>query len=1047
VRVAVSSCLLLFLLFLAPLLLAQSTDATISGVVVDPSGKVVPDVDIAIVNDSTRVRYASKTNGDGIYTVPILPPGEYRVQVSKIGFKTIIKPGIILNVQSAMALNFTLPVGAASESITVEAGSSAINTADASVSTVVDQKFVENMPLNGRSLQSLISLAPGVVQTPLPYGSSAGNSGEFSINGQRTEANYYTVDGVSANVGVGNDGTDAAGPAGLLPSQTTLGTTQSMVSIDALQEFRINTSTYSAEYGRTPGGQISLQTRSGTDELHGTLSDYFRNDALDANNWFNDHTAPITAKTAERQNDFGGTVGGPVYLPHLYDGRHRTFFFYSYEGLRLTVPSPATTTEVPDTALRETAAAGLQPLVDGFPVPNGTDVGGAEGLAYFTGAYSVPSRLDTNSVRLDHALRPGTNIFGRYSNSISSTDSRAASNLAQLTRQSFVTRSLTSGLTHAFGDHAANEARYNYSWTSSGATAIIDSFGGAQPATLSTYLPSTSSQYSQFLSYLFFGSFPATDLSTSRFGQTQANFVDTQQFTLGKHSLKIGVDYRRLETTQNVNQFFLAAIYFSPEQIVANNTGAAFAESFGNAPAEPIYTNVSAFAQDEWKLNARNSLSLGLRWDVNPPPNNGGGRIPPVLNQITDLAIATLAPEGTPEWKTDYAGFAPRIGFASQLSNRSGSETILRAGLGEFFDSGNTLSAIGFTGLGFGSMQNYASLSFPLPPSVYQLPAASTATPYNQTAVGYARNLKLPYTLEWNLSLEQALGASRSFTLGYVASTGRRLLAASFQDPAASNPAFALGNGVYIIDNVSWANYNSLQAQFQQHLTRGLQVLASMTWSHSIDNLSNSFVSYQPLLKGASDFDIRNNFQIAATYDAPAIHSSGALHAMTKGWSADVRALSRTAEPVDVYGAKYIAPNGTEQYSRPNLVPQVPLYVYGPRSEIPGGRAININAFQPVSDALGDAPRNFVRGFGANEIDFAARRQFEITSQFRVLFRAEAFNILNHPNFGAIYNTTSYGPAQFGQAYNTLNVSLANQSPLYEQGGPRSLQLALKILF
>ena len=392
--------LLLLILWTTTAVIAQSTNATISGLVLDPAGRVIPNADIKILNESTGVLYSGKTNETGIYTVSILPPGQYRLQVSKIGFKSLIKPGIVLNVQSAVALNFTLPLGATSETVTVDAGASLIDTTDAAVSTVVDRQFVENMPLNGRSLQSLISLAPGVVQTPLPYGSSAGDSGEFSVNGQRTEANYYTVDGVSANVGASANGTFGAGASGLLPSQSALGTTQSMVSIDALQEFRIDTSTYSAEYGRTPGGQISLQTRSGTNTLHGTLSNYFRNDALDANNWFNDHTIPVTAKTSERQNDFGGTVGGPVFLPRVYDGRQRTFFFYSYEGLRLTVPTAAITTEVPDSYLRQSTPPALNPIIDAFPVANGSEVSGTTGLAYFTGAYSLPSALNTNSARI-----------------------------------------------------------------------------------------------------------------------------------------------------------------------------------------------------------------------------------------------------------------------------------------------------------------------------------------------------------------------------------------------------------------------------------------------------------------------------------------------------------------------------------------------------------------------------------------------------------------------------------------------------------------------
>lgn len=1040
--------LLLLILCASTLASAQSTDATLSGVVFDPAGQVITGADIEILNEATGVQYSGKTNNAGIYTVSILPPGQYRIQVSKVGFKTLIKPGIVLNVQSALALNFTLPIGAASESITVQAGASRINTTDASVSTIVDRQFVENMPLNGRSLQSLIALAPGVVQTPLAYGSSPGDSGEFSVNGQRTEANYYTVDGVSANVGVSENGTFAAGSAGLLPSQTALGTTQSMVSVDALQEFRIDTSTYSAEYGRTPGGQISLETRSGTNELHGTLSNYFRNDALDANNWFNDHTAPVTPKTAERQNDFGGTLGGPVYLPHLYDGRQRTFFFYSYEGLRLAVPTAATTTEVPDAYLRQTAPPELNPVIDGFPISNGSEVSGVTGLAYFTGAYSLPSSLDTNSVRIDHSDGSKTHLFARFSNSTSSTNSRASTDLANVNAVNSTDRSITAGLTRATGSHATNEARFNYTWTQLGATDGIDSYGGAEPATLGDYLSSPAPRYSIFAAFLEFGSRPGMNVDLQQMSQTQWNFVDTQQFVFGHHSVKAGFDFRRVMSTQDADQFGADMVYFDASEIQNNSTGFAILISDGAKSPKPIFTNYSAFVEDEWKVNTRNTLSLGLRWDVNPPPTNGDGRIPPVLDQITNLATATLVPEGTPEWNTYYAGLAPRIGFATQLNDKSGRETILRVGIGNFFDSGNAQAAIGFTGLGFGTYQVGSGLSFPFAASVYDLPAPSTAIPYNATVVAYDRNLKLPYTLHWNVSLEQALGESRSLTVGYVASAGRRLLSGVFQDPEAVNPDFSVGDGVYIIRNGSWSNYQSLQAQFQQHLMHGLQVLASMTWSHSIDNLSNNFISFTPLLKSDSDFDVRQNFQAAVTYAVPTIGKSRLLvDALSRGWAIDLRDFFRTAAPVDIYGDVFYASNGTEYYSRPNIVPGQPFYLYGSRDVIPGGKEINLDAFAAASNGLGDAPRNFLRGFGANEIDMALRREFGLIGRAKIQFRAEAFNVLNDPNFGAIYNSTIYGPGQFGQAYNTLNESLKDQSSLYAQGGPRSIQLALKILF
>src|SRR5581483_6338959 len=249
---------LLLVVLLATAAIAQSPNGTISGLVLDPSGGFIANADIVIVNDATGVKYSGTTNDDGIYAVSTLPPGSYRIQVSKVGFKTLIKPDIILNVQDALAINFTLPVGALSETVTVEGGAPLVNTQDASVSTVVDRRFVENMPLNGRSFQALITLTPGVVLTP----SSGSEQGQFSINGQRADANYLTVDGVSANISAGGGSGLRQAAAGTIPGFNSLGGTNSLVSVDAMQEFRIQTSSFAPEFGRTPGGQISIVTRS-----------------------------------------------------------------------------------------------------------------------------------------------------------------------------------------------------------------------------------------------------------------------------------------------------------------------------------------------------------------------------------------------------------------------------------------------------------------------------------------------------------------------------------------------------------------------------------------------------------------------------------------------------------------------------------------------------------------------------------------------------------------------------------------------------------------
>src|SRR6266478_4253655 len=241
-------------LTLALPLLAQSPNGVLNGLVVDPSNQVIVGADIVGVNDVTGVQYATKTNGEGIYVLPSLPPGPYRLQVSKVGFKTLIKPDIILNVQDALAISFTLPVGALAETVTVEGGAPLVNTESAAVSTVVDRQFAENLPMNGRSFQTLIQLTPGVVTVP----TNTQDGGQFSVNGERASSNYWMVDGVSANIGMSATPNPGNGLGGGLGSFSASGGTNSLVSVDAMQEFRIQTSTYAPEFGRTPGGQISI---------------------------------------------------------------------------------------------------------------------------------------------------------------------------------------------------------------------------------------------------------------------------------------------------------------------------------------------------------------------------------------------------------------------------------------------------------------------------------------------------------------------------------------------------------------------------------------------------------------------------------------------------------------------------------------------------------------------------------------------------------------------------------------------------------------------
>ena len=1034
---------------------AQSPNGTISGLVVDSTSAIIAGADVLLADDATGVQYASKTNESGIYVLPNLPPGTYRLQVSKAGFKTLIKPDILLNIQDALAINFTLPIGAISEVVTVTAGASIVNTTDGSVSTIVDQNYVKNMPLNGRSFQDLILLTPGTVtQSPQNSpNSQLGETGEFSVNGQRTESNYYTVDGVSANAGAapGVFLLSSAGGSGSVPTASALGTTQALVSVDDLQEFRVQSSTYSAEFGRNPGGQFAFDTKSGTNQWHGDAYDYLRNGVFDATDWFNDY---LGVKQLDlRQNDFGGTLGGPAVIPGVYDGKDKTFFFVSYEGLRVTQPQEATVNYVPDAVLRASAPAALQPVLNAFPVANGPDAG--SGIAEFLSSWSNPSSLDSTSVRLDHVVGDKLRLFFRFSDTPSSVASHGNGNFATPAMQEtsdYASRTYTGGANFVFTSRLSNEFRLNYTSNRVVSATTIGSFGGNTPVDMAQL--AGVGPDAQLVAAMLYGGYEV-GISQGRSSgvQRQWNFVDTVSLSLGRHQFKFGVDDRRLTPVSIPFSPYEEYLYFS-ESAVQSNSGLSVTANYKSV--YPLYENFSAFAQDEWKLSSRLSLSLGLRWELNPAPGVTQG-LKPYAVEGSSPSTWTLAPQGTPLWKTTWYNFAPRVSLAYVLRNVSNFETVLRGGVGIFYDTGQQEGSVGVQGPGFSLLHILPSASFPIPASDANFPIVNPPVPPYTVVLAFPSDLQLPYTTQWNSTVEQALGESQALTLSYVGSHGARLLqlqefsGSEIGNPNASTFAY-YGNGLT-------SDYNALQVQFRRRLSQGLTALGSYTWSHCIDYGSEDyFLAYQ---RGSCDYDVRHNVSAAFSYDTPEIeHGSRVLKAILNNWGLDDRFTARTGFPITLSGNTAFDPTtGQEFYGGLNLVPGQPIYLYGancasvlqglgdlaPGKICPGGRAINPGAFTAPASGLGDAPRNFVRGFGAWQMDLAIRRDFPIHENLKLQFRAEAFNIFNHPNFG--YVNPNFGQNTFGQATGTLASTLGILSPLYQTGGPRSMQFALKLMF
>jgi hypothetical protein len=608
-------------------------------------------------------------------------------------------------------------------------------------------------------------------------------------------------------------------------------------------------------------------------------------------------------------------------------------------------------------------------------------------------------------------------------------------------------RSYTAGASITFTNRIGNEARANYTSNSVANHTDIDAFGGSAPVNLAQLVGLSNSASPLIL--LSYGGYVLQLYQQQQFGtQKQWNLVDTLNLSLGRNQLKFGVDYRRLAPFALPYNPDLRYYYFSQATVLENS-----ALTFGieNVPAYPQYRNFSAFAQDEWTVAPHLSVSLGVRWEVNPAPDVTRGLKPYTIQGSTPNTW-TLAPQGTALWHTTWFNFAPRVGAAWTAHDASGRETVVRGGGGIFFDTGQQLGSLGFDGPGFTSVSGFPVAPFPSVPTIPPVANPPVAPYTNFTIYGFPTHLQLPYTLQWNGSIEQALGKSQALTVSYVGAHASRLLEEDYFSPS-NNPNASF---FVLVKNGLTSDYNSLQVQFRRRLSAGLTALGSYSWSHCIDYGSQNYMfGYQ---RGNCDFDVRHNLSAAISYNLPNLASHVASRAFLRNWGLDGHIIVRTAFPITLFGNQLLLPNAQTYDGGLSFVPGEPVYLSGrncatilqslgnlpPGKQCPGGRAINPSAFTAVNSSRGDAPRNFARLFGAWQANLAVRRSFHVGERLQLQFRAEAFNVFNHPNFGTVY--PYFGASTFGQATATLANSLGILSPLYQMGGPRSMQFALKFV-
>ena len=1013
---------------------AQSPNGTISGIILDPSGGVIVGADVLIINEGTGVQYPGKANSEGYYVVPNVPPGTYRIQVSNSGFKTIIKPDIVVHVEDALAINFTLPIGAASEIVTVEGGSPLVNTENAAVSTVIDRNFVESLPLNGRSFNTLLQLTPGVVIAST--GNSPQSPGQFSVAGQRTDANNFMVDGVSANFGVSSEANPGASGTGSAQAFSALGGTSSLVSVDALQEFRVETSTFSPEFGRNPGGQVVLTTRSGTNDFHGGAFEFFRNTVMDANDWFANSLG--IPRAPEHHNDFGGFLGGPIWKDH-------TFFFLSYEGARLDLPTTSNVQVpyIPSSVPSCSAAPSIAPYLEAFPIPNGP-VSATTCTGQFIGSSSNRATLNAGSARIDHTFSERFAMFARYNDAPSVFVQRVeGNNPSELASTEVDTRTLTVGFNAVLAEQKANIFRANYSTQKGINSTSLDSFGGAVPPPSSLYLGSLPQESN-------FTFFDILDVASYQIGPSaknttrQLNFVDDFSITIGAHQMKFGADYRVIDLQEIPPRYSVDYISLSVADFLSSG-GQAFLDSGTLASAKLRSQSLSVYAQDSWKALSRLTLTYGIRWELAPAPDALGATKLASWTNVENPSQIALAPFGTPVWQTTYGNFAPRIGVAYALTDRG--DFVLRMGAGIFYDLGvGTVASLGssFPNAAFG---NLASVQLPVVDLSSFLPAISTAPPYGAVQA-FDPNLKLPRSYQWSVALEKSFGGKQVVSATYVGQAGRDLL----RQEALYQPNSNFSSTFQLNLNDARSNYNALQLQYRRPLSDRLQALLNYTFSHSLDNASNDVVAglSNTVISAANDyasssFDVRHSFSGALSYSIPTAAKSGPLALVSRNWSIDGVMVIRTGFPFNA-ALVTTSPGLTGVVTtRPDLVPGQPLWVS--TSSAPGGKMLNIDAFSiPLTVRQGTEGRNDIPGFGLTQVDISLARKFAFSERFNLQFRADAFNVLNHPNFSNPSGYIAFGASGL-QSTLMLNQGLGGLNPLFQEGGPRSLQLSLKLTF
>lgn len=1020
--------------------------AALLGVVVDPSGAVIPEAQVSVISQRTGAVHSTLTTTSGQFQLDSLPPGEYAVEVEKLGFNKLHIDKVVLSVRDRQSLRLSLEVASAATAVVnVTSEAQGVST-ESSVATVLEHDYLTNLPLNDRSILSLVLMAPGVT-------SDAGNgAGDIHVNGLRANTNYYTLDGVSVGSGgnPGNSvfsGTGVGGGGfggqfgGVIVSGSTSDSSNTSVPLDGLQDVRIQTSAFAPEFGRSPGAQVSLTSRAGTDKYHGSIYEYFRNGDLNAAQWFANASGLKT--TAMHENRYGATFGGPVPVAG------KTYFFLNYEGLHLLSPQVAIDS-VPDLATREAVPLKTQPFVNAFPIPNGPGLGG--GAAQFQGVFSNPIDTKSGSARLDHTFNSHQSLFARYSYNTLDGNTRSITSPSVVNYINAKAQSLTVGLLSTPKPTITNDLRVNFSLNTGSTYGVMDNFGGAVPLTDSLVFPNGITQQNGQFTFSILGASGYTYGNHSKNRQDQANLVDGVTLIAGNHAYKIGLDVREILPTY-YKQLYDSSVTFNG--IAATTTGGLLTGLATSAVIDsnlqevfPQFLNFSSYFEDTWKTTSRLTITYGLRWDINPAPSTRSGPRPLAVSNNQYFPLTQSQSLYSTQWKN----VAPRFGAAYQVSAKQGHETIVRFGYGWFYDVGYGLINGVFSSIPYSNSRILTLPVFPLSPANSAPPGLNPVQPYVRVSTA-VNDLAAPKVQEASLAVEHHFGQSQAVTVTLVHNTGSNLLLSATS--ASYNAQYDL---LTQIGNGGSSDYNGLQVQYRRRLSTRLNVQAAWTWGHALDTSSNDagfgsgFASFAGS-KGPSDYDVRHTITASGSYLIP--NANGFLKPLTHNWFIEWNGSFRTGLPFDVVGVSSTTSNsgsaniGVFGQSRPNLVPGQPIWISDPHA--PGGMRLNSAAFSaPAGFGEGNLGRNALRGFDASQVDISLRRQIAITERVRLNLSAEAYNIFNHPSFAnpTRFEGGNLASPNFGIATQTLNQSISGGgTSINATGGSRTLEMVVRLQF